>query len=106
MQKTDHSLDIRSGERIADLLRLAPRVHQAVRAKPGEVLRQGRLAEIQRGAKFVDRALLAIEIAQNHQAAAVGQRLEHCFGLRRLRCKIISFHIAIFVYYYINVKPL
>lgn len=70
------------------------------------MLRKRGLAEIERRAKLVDRSLATIEIAQDHEAAAIGQRLEHGLCLRSLRREVLSFHIAIFAYSDISVKPI
>ena len=64
-----------------DRLRLAPRFHEVILAKPGEVLRQRRLAETDRCLKRGDGPFAFVQFAQDHQAVAVGQRLQEGFGL-------------------------
>ena len=98
MQKADHALDLHARQRIADLLSVASCPHQPVRAKPGEVLGQRRLTDVERRAEFVDRTFASVKIAQNHQPAAVGERLQQRFSLRSLRGEVFNFHIAICEY--------
>jgi len=65
---------------IIDGLRIAPGLHQLLRAQLGQVLRQRRLAEANLARECADRDFALNEAAENHQPLGIGHRRQECRG--------------------------
>src|SRR5258708_4510463 len=80
VDRADDDAGFLAGEIVIDRLAVAPRRHQAIRAQPRQLLRDGRLAQAEDVFQFTDRLFTLGENAKDHQPVFVRQRLEEIAG--------------------------
>lgn len=87
-------MHIIAGEGVVDILSLAPGGHEAVAAQPGEVLRQGGLAQPD-GLLELRYAPLALQkLAQDGETMRVAHRLQEFGSLSRPLLQVCYIHVC------------
>src|SRR5262249_20069169 len=76
VERIDDHAYVVAGEAVIDGLAVAPRVHEAVSAQPGKLLRDRRLAQREQLLKLGHRLLALAQYAQDQQSALVRERLQ------------------------------
>lgn len=75
-QRLENGAGIVPCQGIVDRLGRAPRLYQRIAPKPGQMLRQRRLAEPNKFLELADAVLLSYKVAQNKQAVLIAHRLQ------------------------------
>ena len=81
-------------QRIVDGLRLAPGRDEAAFAQLGQMLGQRRLAQRHDRSKADTDRSPSVQLAQDHQAVAVGQRLEEVRRFGAVRFELLHIHVC------------
>src|SRR5271166_693629 len=81
VKRADDRAHLVAGDAVEDRLAVAPRRDEPLKTQPSELLRDGRLAQLQEFLKLPDRFLARQQIAQDHQPRLVRERLQEFAGL-------------------------
>ena len=106
VQRLDHGPRFVAPEAVIDGLGVASCLDEPVMAQPSQMLRQGRLAQIDHLFHLADRKLALGEGTENEKATFVAHRFEQCAGLPGIGLEVGGVHAPEFTGATVAVKQL